>query len=386
VSDTLNSSPDSAPEKAQGELLLAMDGFDEVKPPSQSQMMLTAQAVQSGPYVPSVTRVLNYSSDDWESLVKEWAYYCLRQQYLRTERFTGANDKGIDIAGFVDSKMLLGEWDNYQCKRIAHPLQPSDVWVEIGKILWYSFNGDYARPRAYYFVGCRGIGPKLTHFLSNIPNLKRELIAAWDKHCKDEITETTAVLLTGRFFQYVEQFDFSIFKSISPVQLLDEHKNTPCHIVRFGGGLPPRPLPGVTPAQIGANESVYVQKLMEAYSEHASATISAIDDLSPDWPVLRDHFIRQREAFYHAESLRVFVRDKVEPGTFDSLQEEFHRGVIDTCNDEHLNGYRRVCAVTRAAQELPIDAHPLSVAVFVRDRHGICHQLANDDRLTWKRP
>jgi hypothetical protein len=386
VSDTLNTSPDSARDKAQGELSLGMQGFDEIRPPPQSQTMLTAQAVQSGPYVPPLTRVLNYSPDDWESLVKEWAYYCLRQKYLRTERFTGANDKGIDIAGFVDSRLLLGEWDNYQCKRIAHPLQPNDVWVEIGKTLWYSFNGDYTPPRAYYFVGCRGIGPKLTHFLSNIPNLKRELIAAWNTHCKDEITETTAVLLIGSFAQYVEQFDFSIFQSMSPVQLLDEHKTTPCHIVRFGGGLPPRPLPGATPAQIGTNESVYVQKLMEAYSEHASATISALDDLSPDWPALKDHFIRQREAFYHAESLRVFVRDKVEPGTFDSLQEEFHRGVIDTCNDDHLDGYRRVCAVTRTAQELPIDAHPLSVAVFVRDRHGICHQLANDDKLVWKRP
>ncbi len=230
---------------------------------------------------------------------------------MRTERFTGANDKGVDIAGFVDSKLLRGVWDNYQCKHIDHPLQPSDVWVELGKILWYSFNGDYAAPRAYYFVGSQGIGPKLTHFLSNIPILKTELIAAWGKHCKDEITDSTSVELAGKFAEYVEQFDFSIFKSISPVQLLDEHKGTPCHVTRFGGGLPPRPLPGATPAQIGAN---------------------------------------------------------------------------DACNDHHSDGYRRVCAVTRTAQELPLDAHPLSLAVFVRDRHGICHQLANDDKLTWKKP
>jgi hypothetical protein len=386
MSDTLNSLPDSAPEKTQGELSLGMEGFEGIKPPPQNQIMLTSQIVQSGPYVPPVTRVLNYSSDDWESLVEEWAFHCLRKKYLRTERFTGANDKGIDIAGFADSKMLRGKWDNYQCKRVAHPLQPSDVWVEIGKILWYSFNGDYVAPRAYYFVGCRGIGPKLTHFLSNIPILKRELIAAWDVHCKNDITDSTAVERGGKFADHVEQFDFSIFKSISPVQLLDEHKNTPCHVPRFGGGLPPRPRPGATPDQIGANESVYVQKLIDAYSEHARETINSIDDLSPGWPALKDHFNRQREAFYHAESLRVFVRDKVEPGTFDSLQEEFHRGVVDTCNEDHSDGYKRVCAVTKTAQELPIDAHPLSVAVFVRDRHGICHQLANDDKLVWKTP
>jgi len=145
-----------------------LEGFGEIKPPPQNQTILTAQAVQSGPYIPPVTRVLTYSSVDWESLVEEWAFHCLRQKYLRTERFTGANDKGVDIAGFVDSKLLRGVWDNYQCKHIDHPLQPSDVWVELGKILWYSFNGDYAAPRAYYFVGSQGIGPKLTHFLSNI--------------------------------------------------------------------------------------------------------------------------------------------------------------------------------------------------------------------------
>ena len=50
------------------------------------------------------------------------------------------------------------------------------------------------------------------------------------------------------------------------------------------------------------------------------------------------HFNRQREAFYQAESLRVFVRDKVEPGTFDRLQEEIFVGVIDTRDARHDDG------------------------------------------------
>jgi hypothetical protein len=45
---------------------------------------------------------------------------------------------------------------------------------------------------------------------------------------------------------------------------------------------------------------------------------------------LEGHFKRQREAFYHAESLRVFVRDKTEPVTFESLREQIYKGVVDT--------------------------------------------------------
>src|SRR2546427_7640705 len=48
---------------------------------------------------------------------------------------------GIDIAGFADDKRLKGVWDNYQCKHYDHALRPGDVWVEFGKVIWYSYSG-----------------------------------------------------------------------------------------------------------------------------------------------------------------------------------------------------------------------------------------------------
>ena len=102
------------------------------------------------------------------------------------------------------------------------------------------------------------------------------------------------------------------------------------------------------------------------------------------WSKLEQHFKRQREAFYQAESLRVFVRDKVEPGTFESLQREIYNSVVDIHDADHADGYDRVVAVTTAARNLPLTAHPLSNSTFSDDKHGICHQLANDDdRLQW---
>jgi hypothetical protein len=94
---------------------------------------------------------------------------------------------------------------------------------------------------------------------------------------------------------------------------------------------------------------------------------------------------RQREAFYQAEALRVFVRDKVEPGTFERLQDEIYAGVIDTNDEDHDDGYKRVVAVTKAAQDITMTANPIAPIAQTQDRRGICHQLANDDKLTWTR-
>jgi hypothetical protein len=356
--------------------------FSEIsvaKPPST---MTTATQLQSGPVIDPLKRLFLYSADEWEGFIDEWASACLKAKYKKVERFTGAHDKGIDVVGFADEGLLMGVWDNYQCKHYDHALYPSDAWPEIGKMLWYSFKGHYKPPRDYFFAAPRGTGTTLSQLLANPAALKAELKKVWDKDCRDKITTTGSVSLMGDFVQYVDQFDFSIFKTKPVREVLDQCKDTPYFVGRFGGGLPPRPKPGAPPDEIDATESGYVTQLLAAYADHTKKVIADLATLK-NWNKLEQHFKRQREAFYHAESLRVFVRDKVEPGTFESLQEEIYHGVVDTCDADHADGYERVVAVTGAAQNLPIDAHPLAPSTFVQDRHGICHQLANVDRLKW---
>jgi hypothetical protein len=136
------------------------------------------------------------------------------------------------------------------------------------------------------------------------------------------------------------------------------------------------------PDVIDPSESRYVEQLLEAYSDHIKEPITVPTDLKRRTG-LNGHFTRQREAFYHAETLRVFVRDKVEPGTFERLQDEVFHGVVDTNNEDHADGYERVLAVTKASQDMQLVANPIAPIAQTQDRHGICHQLANEDRLKW---
>ncbi|MFZ0990831.1 MAG: hypothetical protein WAN29_02945, partial [Candidatus Sulfotelmatobacter sp.] len=68
------------------------------------------------------------------------------QKYKQVIRFTGANDMGLDILGFWTDALFKGQWDVIQCKRYAVRLQPAQAYVEIGKIIYYSFIGEYPPP------------------------------------------------------------------------------------------------------------------------------------------------------------------------------------------------------------------------------------------------
>lgn len=359
-----------------------MDGFKKIAPAAPS-VLLTASQAQSGPPISPLVRITTYSPAEWEAFIEEWVAYDLEKKYAQVLRFSGSNDRGIDVAGFADADMLLGVWDNYQCKHYTKPIAPSDAWVEVGKILWHSFSGQYKPPRAYFFVAPKGTGTQLTHLLGNASKLRERLIAEWEKNVQSEITTTQEVKLEGKFKQHVESFDFTIFKTISPRDIVEQHRSSPYFISRFGGGLPPRPAVGQTPEEIDeAKEGAYVRHLLDAYADHSKEAIADASELKK-WKPLQEHFIRQRECFYHAESLRVFVRDKVEPGTFEGLQDEIFHGVVDLCEGTHADGFECVKAVTQAAQTISLDAHPLGQSAFPRDRRGICHQLANEDRLKW---
>lgn len=351
--------------------------------PEPSSKTGNASKVQFGRTIPPQQQILLYSSDEWEEFILEWVH-SQRVKYPNVRRFAGANDMGIDVAGLTDENGLYGIWDNFQCKHYDKALTPSIASIEIAKILWHSFNKQFVPPRKYYFVAPRGCGTGLSRLLDNSVALRDYVIKNWDKQCSEKITQKQTIAFAGAFRSYVEAFDFSIFSFRTLLEVIDEHRSTSYHVIRFGGGLPDRPAVLPPPVELDAKESRYVQQLFDAYSDHTKLEISNLAGLDIRQDLI-EHFHRQRELFYHAESLRNFARDTVPAGTFEDLQSEVHAGVIDVEAAQHQDGYARVNAVTQAAALLPLTSNTLISVIKIQDRKGICHQLANNDRLHWRK-
>lgn len=346
--------------------------------PTPSPLPVSVDSTIAGQPIPTIKRLRLFSPGDWEEFVLEWAQ-SLTREYDRVERVGGAGDQGRDIVAFTPS----GEWDNFQCKHYDHALYPTDAWPEIAKLMYWTFKGAFGLPRRYYFVAPQGVGTTLSRLLREPEELRAQLTNAWDGHCAGAIVGGSRVELEGALRAYVDNAPFSIFSSVTPLDLIEQHRKTPYHVARFGGGLPARDMtPPTVPSEIASIEERYVRQLLDAYSDHLSRSVASPTDIA-DNGVLMAHFREARVEFFSAEALRSFSRDTLPLGEFERLQDEFETGVADEARRAHPDGYERVLAVVRTARGLQITAHALIPRMAVRDRGGICHQLANDDRLTW---
>jgi hypothetical protein len=351
--------------------------------PQVPEEVPSANHVSSGLPLDKQLRIQIFSPEEWESFVEEWAS-SQEASYQRVRRFGGAGDMGVDVAGYVDDAGLQGAWDNFQCKRYASALSPSMVAVEFGKIIYYSFQEEYTPPRRYFFAAPKGVGTTLSKLLDSPDELKENIKGYWDRYCREEITKKEEIKLEGELLEYFENFDFSIFNSKSVVEMIKDHSETPFHAVRFGGGLKPRPRTPSPPKKLDELENRYLEQIFDACSDHIGERVRSIADIkSSSKPSLSRTIERQRERFFNAEALRSFARDNVPPGTFSDLQDEVFDGTIDTCESEHPDGLTRMEEVLKASTNLQLTANPLISVTHVKDRQGICHQLANDNKLVW---
>ena len=339
----------------------------------------SADSVVAGLPIPPIERIRIFGDGQWEDFVLEWAD-SLQDQYGMVERCGGAGDMGRDIIAFDKANPLV--WDNYQCKHYKAGLAPSDIWVELGKLVYYTHRNEYTYPRKYFFVAPQGAGTKLSNLLRRPDLLKAQLIDRWEQHCKSGITSTAIVELDATLRAYLDALDFSIFEAIPPLRIIDQHAKTRWYATRFGGGLPARPKFGAPPATVAAYEATYVRSLLDAYGDHLKCTVPTTSELSSHDDV-REHFNDARLEFYSAEALRAFSRDTLPPGAFEELQNELHGGIKDELRGVHSDGYRRVLSVVKTAKLLPITDHALKERLSTYDRGGICHQLANDGKVTW---
>ena len=341
--------------------------------------LLSADVIATGLPVAPIDRLRILSPGAWTDFILEWAD-SLKMQYELVERCDGAGDMGRDVIAFEKSG-VNDPWDNYQCKYYDDQLAPGDIWLELGKLVYYTHAGAFTVPRHYYFVAPHGAGPKLSSFLRSANKLRAGLLENWEQKCQSKITSTKEIPLDAHLKAHIEALDFSIFSAPSPLTIIEEHSRTRHYAARFGGGLPARPPAPTPPPTIAANEANYIRALLDAYEDRLRAILQSPGDISDT--ALKQHFKRARLEFYSAEALKGFSRDTVPIGTFDALLDEVHNGVADVLQATHPDAYERVLASVRHAKTLPLSSSPLLTKIYSPDKGGMCHQLANEQRIKW---
>lgn len=311
-------------------------------------------------------------------------YVAIERDYFDVENMGGAGDKGRDVVAYLSDDKRNGEWDNYQCKHYHNLLAPTMIYKEIGKLLYYTYIGDFTCPRYYYFVAPKGVGPKLSDLLKKPLELRNELIKHWDSHCKSKITKSTEIELSGDFCKYVNSFNFSIFRAIGTHTMLKDIEKTKYYSAFFGGGFKnPRPLDREPDEKISLSEAVYTSELFQAYGDHLKKTVNSIENLK-DSPKIVEHFKRQREDFYKAESLKDYAKESLPSHkVFEDLQECVYDAVIDIVDDDYIDGYKCVKETLKEVVKVDLTSNILNQVTRPADRKGICHQLINDRRIKW---
>jgi len=363
--------------------------FQEIEP-NTAAIVPTAAQVAGGVPMPPVSLLRIMSADTWEDFTEEWLSFHRRQgTYQSIRKYRGSGDLGLDVVAFTSDDGFAAPWESFQCKHYDHPLEPNDIRGEVAKVVFHSFrrtppfNQTYRTPSRHIFVSPQGVGVTVGRLLKDPYGLKEDIRAKWDGYCVRKIGKNLVAPLTGDLLDYFNAFDFSIFGDKTGAELIEEHAQTIFYAPRFGGGLPPRGEPTLPPSEPDEQESVYLRKLLDTYDDRLGRTTNDKSMLEKH-PSFQRHYDRQRVLFYSAEALRNFARDRTPPRTFDSLQDDIYYGVIDVCEKNYPDSLERLKETITAAGQLNIGGNALSSVTFVKDKQGICHQLANEDRLTWK--
>ena len=328
-------------------------------------------------------RIKGYDDKEFELFIREWVT-SLSNRY-DVKGFGGAGDKGRDVVARDNDGNLF----YYQCKHYDHALMPSDMLPEFGKLIYYTYTKEIAIPKEYYILAPHDIGPRLSDLITNHSKINSKLVAEWDSSCKQKI-RSVEIPLTEDLKDYIEKFDFSIIKTKTMLEVVEEHQKTAFCAFRFGGGLTiHRDTKTIIPKSVDEFESTYIAKYLEAISEKEGCTINSIEQLEKEWPRYFNNLKVQRERFYSAENLKLFAAENLlSEEYFVALCNDIFFGVFDLFEKDYNFGWDRMLDVLSHVVTIDLNHNLLSKYDLVRpqDRQGVCHQLANErGEITWVR-
>lgn len=305
--------------------------------------------------------------------------------YVAVHRLGQANDKGRDVVGFLTDAKHEAAWHLYQSKRktYASALGVGEALVELGKVFYHHAGGGAYKtlPTKYVFVSPRGVSGTLRDLILNPSDLKAELLAKWDTHCKTGITTRGGkpTPLTPELKALIEAYDFSQISYLSATDIVKHKAAGPAlgRVLKVPPGEAPA---GEAPADLQPEEIEYLDQLRQVYGEARGAAFATVDAILTDaeyGPDLDDH----RTRFFEASVFKRFHRDNTDALALTAFQKDIYLGVIGVHRRGHPTGFQRLCAVMDHASLMATAIGGTLVRVPVRQ--GVCHHLANEGKMKW---
>lgn len=328
-----------------------------------------------------ILRVL--SPDDFEDFIEEWAYYTLQEadsnQYARVYKLGGTGDKGRDILAFT--KQNPEELDIYQCKHYSNALSPADIKKEVIKICYYTYIQDFNWPKNYFFIATNDLTSDAEMLLTNPDLLKETILKEWDKIVKQVIrNQKKKIDMVPELKKYINEANFTVFKFIPILKIIDEYLKTPLAPFRFGKShLKPRPTAQLPTKHIEEREGRYTEQLFKVYKVKKEEELKG---------AYENHFKRQRNHFFEAESLKIYEEEVSLPGKndFNIIKKRILDHIIDIHDFQDFDrDFDKVLEVTKEARKVQLGKENYLIGEYVEDndKHGICHHLVNEKKIYW---
>lgn len=353
--------------------------LEEVNQPQTDSLLHTLpllEQVQSN--LEPLKRLHCMDEDTYEELISVWAYSCLKR-YQQVYRVGKSGDKGRDVIAFIDESLF----DLYQCKHYDHSLSYSDLRGEMGKLITYTFKKDFPIPNKYYIMCPNGVSQSFWDLKDNkTKQFKDSIINDWDE-IKIKVGKKHCIDLSDDLKAYIQNFDFSIVKYKDENSFIEEFRHSPYYFYYFGGGFNLiKRVQIKVPSDLQKHESNYIKHLLDAYSENFGHQVTETNIAGK----YVKHLSLSRANFYSAEEVKLASRQASPPDVdeFEHLKDNIEQHIGFDMLEEYKDGYDKVNHITAQAKLYDAETSLIKNILDSNSKAGICHHLANEDRLIWK--
>ncbi|MEQ7330477.1 ABC-three component system protein [Xanthomonas campestris pv. campestris] len=329
-------------------------------------------------------QILNLVDSELEDLVKKWLAK-VAGTYVGYERPTGSADMGRDAVGFLTNGRYDGDWHNYQCKQLKVPLGKAEFVTELGKIFYYSGQGEFVLPSKYIFV-CPNSAVREVKKVIGRPSLIADfLIDNWDAYCLNGIS-TTPCPLTPTLTTSIRAYAFEAVELWKASELVEkpEMRAVLHEHIDIDPGEAPRVRVADVPEDIADEESAYVTQLVGVFAAASGTLFKNYAEVVAN-ATYGHQIINARRRYLERQAFRRYFRDNLPPSQIDNVDEDVYQTVID-----QYNALATASLYERLTQIMGVASNAQVTGVLGRHnrvtpsvKQGACHHFANEGHMPW---